>query len=89
MRDNEPRFLSLDAFAPHKNKGQKVKAKELEKAKEKRLVEERLQQELRDQFTKLNVTTSIILEGCTSYVQVLDVTVNKIIKQYIEEAEDL
>jgi hypothetical protein len=40
--DGEPRFLSLDAFAPHKNKGQKAKAKELEKAIEKRLVEEKL-----------------------------------------------
>lgn len=87
--DNEPRFLSLDAFAPHKNKGQKAKAKESEKAREKRLVEEKLQQELRDQFAKLKVTTSIIPGGCTGYVQVLDVTVNKIVKQYIEEAEDL
>ena len=47
-----------------------------------------MQQELRDQFAKLNVTTSIIPGGCTGYVQVLDVTVNKIIKQYIKDAED-
>jgi hypothetical protein len=88
LRDNEPRFLSLDAFAPHKNKGQKVKDKESEKQREKRLAEEKLQQQLRDEFTKLNVTTSIIPAGCTGYIQVLDVTVNKIIKQYIEDFED-
>jgi hypothetical protein len=87
--NNEPRFLSLDAFAPHKNKGQKGKAKESQKAMEKRLEEEKLQQKLRDEFAKLNVTISIIPGGCTSYVQVLDVTVNKIIKQYIEEAKNL
>jgi hypothetical protein len=28
LRDNEPRFLSLDAFVPHKNKGQKDLGKE-------------------------------------------------------------
>jgi hypothetical protein len=39
---------SLDAFALHKNKGQKVKDKESPKAREKRLKEEVLQQELRD-----------------------------------------
>jgi hypothetical protein len=63
--------------------------KELEKAIKQRLKEEKLQQELWDQFAKLNTTISIILRGCTSYVQVLNVTVNKIIKQYLEEAEDL
>ena len=47
-----------------------------------------MQQELQDRFKMLNTTISIILGGCTGYVQVLDVTVNKIIKQYIEEAED-
>jgi hypothetical protein len=44
--NNEPQFLSLNSFAPHKNKGQKAKAKELEKEIMKRLVEEKLQQEL-------------------------------------------
>ena len=44
---------------------------------------------MRDELKKLNVTTSIIPGGCTSYVQVLDVSINKIIKQYIEEAKDL
>jgi hypothetical protein len=44
--NNEPRFLSLDSFALHKNKGQKAKVKELEKEMAKRLVEEKLQQEL-------------------------------------------
>ena len=41
LRDNEPRLLSLDAFAPHKNKGKEVKPNELAKAKKKRLVEEK------------------------------------------------
>jgi hypothetical protein len=53
------------------------------------LEKEKLQQEPQNQFKRLNVTTSIIPGGCTGYVQVLDVTVNKIIKQYITEAEDL
>jgi hypothetical protein len=88
LRDNEPRFLSLDAFAPHKNKGQKVKENESTKQREKRLKEEALQQQLQDELKKLNVTVSIIPGGCTGYVQVLDVTVNKIMKQYIEEFED-
>jgi hypothetical protein len=88
LRDNKPQFLSLDAFALHKNKGQKAKDKESEKQREKRLAEEKLQQQLQDEFAKLNVTTSIIPGGCTSYVQVLNVTVNKIIKQYIEDFED-
>jgi hypothetical protein len=58
------------------------------KQKEKRLKEEALQQQLQDELKKLNVTVSIILGGCTRYVQVLDVTVNKIMKQYIKEFED-
>jgi hypothetical protein len=88
LRDHEPRFLALDAFAPHKNKGRKDPGKESDKAKGRRLKEEALQQELRNELSKLYVITSIIPGGCTGYVQVLDVTVNKIIKQYIEEAED-
>jgi hypothetical protein len=87
LRDNKPRFLPLDAFAPHKNKGQKAKAKESEKQKVKREEEEKLQQQLRDEFAKLNVTISTIPGGCISYVQVLDITVNKIIKQYVENFE--
>jgi hypothetical protein len=89
LRDNEPRFLALDSFAPHKNKGRKRKANESAKEKEKRLREEKLQQELRDAFAKLNVTLSLIPGGCTGYVQVLDVLINKLIKAYIEEYEDL
>ena len=52
-------------------------------------MEEKLQQELRDAFKNLNVTLSLILGGCTGYVQVLDVLINKLIKAYIEEYEDL
>jgi len=89
LRDHEPRFLALDSFAPHKNKGKKSKEKESLKEKERRLKEEKLQQELRDTFAKLKVTLSLIPGGCTGYVQVLDVLINKLIKQYIEEYEDL
>jgi hypothetical protein len=66
----------------------KRQRKRSQKQKKKRLAEKKLQQESRNQFTKLNVTTSINPGGCTGYVQVLDITVNKIIKQYIEEFED-
>ena len=87
--DREPRLLCLDAFAPHKNKGRKnPPRKESQKAMEKRLAEETLQQRLREELAKLNVTTSIIPGGCTGYVQVLDISVNKLIKQYIEEEEE-
>jgi len=48
-----------------------------------------LQQQLRDAFAKLHVTLSLIPRGCTGYVQVLDVLINKLIKQYIKEYEDL
>ena len=90
LHDDEPRIIALDAFAPHKNKGRKEsQQKESEKAKAKRLAEEKLQQELRELLTKLNVTVSIIPGGCTGYVQVLDVLVNKLIKAYIAEYEDL
>ena len=81
--------LALDSFAPHKNKGRKGKANESAKEKEKRLREEKLQEELRNAFTKLNVTLSLIPGGCTGYVQVLDVLINKLIKAYIAEYEDL
>jgi hypothetical protein len=43
LRDNKPRFLALDAFVPHKNKGAKVKQNELNTARVKREKEERLQ----------------------------------------------
>ncbi len=61
----------------------------LRRAKLCRLAEEKLQQELRDTFANLKVTLSLIPSGCTGYVQVLDVLVNKLIKGYIEEYEDL
>ena len=70
------------------NKGQKAKANEFVKQKEKRLQEEVLQQKLQYDLKKVNVTVFIITSGCISYVQVLDVTVNKIMKQYIKDFED-
>ena len=89
LRDHKPRFLALNSFAPHKNKRKKLKEKELLKEKERKLKEEKLQQELRDTFAKLKVTLSLILGGYISYIQVLDVLINKLIKQYIKEYEDL
>lgn len=83
---NQPRLLSLDAFAPHKSKGTKkvLTGAALRKQEEMEI----LQAELKEEFAKLNTTLSIIPGGCTSYVQVLDVSVNKSIKAYIEEYED-
>ena len=89
LRDSEPRFLALDAFKPHINKRKKVKDKETGRERAKRLKEEKLQQDLRDELTKLKVTLSLIPGSCTGYVQVLDVLINKLIKAYIEEYEDL
>jgi hypothetical protein len=40
LRDNEPRFLALDAFALHKNKGIKVRNNKSEVAKKKRETKE-------------------------------------------------
>jgi hypothetical protein len=52
-------------------------------------LEEVLQKEVKAELAKLNVTTLIIPSGCTGYIQVLDVSINKIIKNYIEEVKDL
>jgi hypothetical protein len=88
LRDGEPRFLTLDAFKLYINKGRKTKPNELVKKKEKCLKEEKLQQDLRDELGRLKVTLSLIPGGCTGYVQVLDVLINKLIKAYIVEYED-
>ena len=42
LRDNEPRFLTLDAFTLHKNKGVKLKENESNTVRVKREKEERL-----------------------------------------------
>jgi hypothetical protein len=42
FRDNEPRFLALDAFTLYKNKGAKVRENKSKAAREKREKEERL-----------------------------------------------
>jgi len=42
LRDNEPRFLALDAFIPHKNKEVKLKENESNVVRVKREKEERL-----------------------------------------------
>jgi len=63
--ENEPRFLSLDAFAPQ------------------------MTNSLRQEFKKLNCTTSYIPGGCTGFVQVLDVALNKELKALIaQQASD-
>jgi uncharacterized membrane protein len=72
------------------NKGRNDNGKkESEKARIKREAEEKLQQELRDLLEKLNVLVSIIPGGCTGYLQVLDILINKLIKKYVEEQEEL
>ena len=88
LRDSKPRFLTLNAFKLYINKGRKTKLNELVKEKEKRLKEEKLQQDLRDKLGRLKVTLSLIPGGCTGYVQVLNVLINKLIKAYIAEYED-
>ena len=45
-------------------------------------------QRLRQILKDLNTTTSIIPGGCTGYVQVLDVSVNKIIKDLIKQFKE-
>ncbi|KAL5313992.1 hypothetical protein ACEPPN_018416 [Leptodophora sp. 'Broadleaf-Isolate-01'] len=89
LSDQEPRLLVLDAFAPHKHTRKKVPANESTKAKARRLKAERLNQQIRDEFLKLNVTLSLILRGCTSYVQVLDVAINSLLKAIIKELKEV
>jgi hypothetical protein len=69
----EPQLLVLDSFEPHK----KSKKKDKEEA-----------EDLVDEFKKLNTTVSIIPRGCTGYIQLLDVSVNKIIKDIIQQCEE-
>ncbi|KAL5313391.1 hypothetical protein ACEPPN_019124 [Leptodophora sp. 'Broadleaf-Isolate-01'] len=89
LSDQEPHLLVLDAFAPHKHSGKKVPTNESAKAKAKRLEAERLNQQIRDEFSKLNVTLSLIPGGCTGYVQVLDVAINSLLKAIIKELEEV
>lgn len=60
--EREPRFLSLDAFAPQ------------------------MTAKVRAEFDKLLCTTSYIPGGCTGFVQVLDVALNKLLKALIAQA---
>jgi hypothetical protein len=69
----EPRLLVLDSFEPHK-KSKKQEEKEVNG--------------LVDELKKLNTTISIILGGCTSYIQPLDVSINKIIKNILKQCEE-
>jgi hypothetical protein len=65
--------LVLDAFEPHK-KSRKQEEKEAD--------------DLVDKFKKLNTTISVIPGGCTSYIQPLDVSINKIIKNIVKQCEE-
>jgi hypothetical protein len=89
LTDHEPRLLVLDAFAPHKHSGRKILEKETIAQKTKRLREERLNNIIRTEFKKLNVTLSLIPGGCTGYVQVLDVAINSLLKALIQELEEI
>jgi hypothetical protein len=70
--DNEPRLLTLDAFGAHKKTVQEDKA----------------QEDFVAELKKLNITISMIPEGGTGYLQVLDLAVNKLIKTLIRECEE-
>jgi hypothetical protein len=65
--------LVLDAFEPYK-KSRKQEEKEADS--------------LVDKFKKLNTTISVILSSCTSYIQPLDVSFNKIIKNIIKQYKE-
>jgi hypothetical protein len=69
---NKPPLLTMDAFKVHKKSVNKVKA----------------QEDFTAELMKINTTVSIIPRGCTGYVQVLDVSINKIIKNSITEQEE-
>jgi hypothetical protein len=65
--------LVLDAFEPHKKS---------------RKQEEKEAGDLVDEFKKLNTTISVIPGGCTGYIQPLDVSINKIVKNIIKQCEE-
>jgi hypothetical protein len=69
----EPQLLILDAFAPYK-KSTKKDEEEVE--------------DLVDEFKKLNTAISVIPRGCTSYIQPLDVSINKIMKNIIKQCKE-
>ena len=41
---------------------------------------------LQDEFKKLNCTTSYIPSSCTSFIQVLDISLNKPLKELVVQA---
>jgi hypothetical protein len=65
--------LVLNAFEPYK-KSKKQEEKEVNS--------------LVDKFKMLNTTIFIILKSCTSYIQPLDVFINKIIKNIIKQCKE-
>jgi hypothetical protein len=50
--------------------------------------DEKEAEELVNEFKKLNTTISVILGGCTGYIQLLDVSVNKVMKSFIRQYEE-
>jgi hypothetical protein len=89
LSKREPRLLCLDAFAPHKTQGVNIPENETEGAKAQRLAEQEGNRQIKEELAKLNTTVSIIPGGCTGYVQVLDVSINKLVKKFIEEEEQI
>ena len=74
-----PRFLSLDDFAGQKTSEARISLSELEA----NIVE------VKQVFRDFNITTSFIPSGCTGYVQVLDVAINKPLMNRIGELTDI
>ncbi|ESZ90371.1 hypothetical protein SBOR_9243 [Sclerotinia borealis F-4128] len=86
--ENKPRLLTLDSFAAHKGQGRKIKVKE--SVSERQIREKSILDVifLRQTLKDLNMTTSIIPGGTTGYIQVLDVSVNKTMKDLIRNLEE-
>ena len=86
--NREPRLLVLDAFAPHKNKGSRNQFQS-EAVIAKYGDKEQVHEQICAEESKLNVTISIIPGGGTSYLQPLDITVNRRLKSLIRKQEEV
>jgi hypothetical protein len=74
---------------PYKHSRRKIPEKETVAQKAKRLREEQLNDIIRAEFKKLNVTLSLIPGGYTGYVQVLDVAINSLLKALIQKLKEI
>jgi hypothetical protein len=86
--DHEPKLLILDSFAPHKNTGTKKVPKEGSTTWHKYQVVEEMRKTLEHELKLQNVVPSVIPGGTTSYVQPLDISVNKLLKGLIRNQEE-